>query len=124
MGDSAEAIAYYTVRLPTPTLSGAAASTVRKGRIVSADRDIRPADVATLIRKYDADVADWESSAIAHVAKRNQTPVYIIRGVTDVVSDAGSEAYGNLEGFEAEAQKILGRLVELLGDVTLLDELR
>jgi hypothetical protein len=40
------------------------------------------------------------------------------------LSDAGSEAYGNLAGFEAEAQKILGRLVELLGDVTLLDELR
>lgn len=119
MGDSAEAIAYYTVRLPTPALSGAAAESVRRGRIVSADRDIRPADVDALIRKYDADVADWESSAIAHVARRNQVPVYILRGVTDVVSDAGSEAYGNFEGFEAEAQKILGRLVELLGDVTL-----
>lgn len=119
MGDSAEAIAYYTVRLPTPALSGAAAASVRRGRVVSADRDVRPADVDALIRKYDADVADWESSAIAHVARRNQTPVYILRGVTDVVSDAGSEAYGNLEGFEAEAQKILGRQVELLAHVHL-----
>lgn len=119
MGDSAEAIAYYTVRLPTPRISDAAASSVRKGRIASADRDIRPADVDMLIRKYDADVADWESSAIAHVARRNQTPVYILRGVTDVVSHAGSEAYGNLEGFEAEAQKILARLLALLEHVTL-----
>lgn len=116
MGDSSEAIAYYSTRLKVPRTSDA---TVRTGRILSADRDVRPSDVAMLIEKYKAQIADWESSAIAHVAKRNGTPVYIIRAVSDVVSPTGSELYGNIEGFEVEARTIMKRLIELLADVTL-----
>jgi adenosylhomocysteine nucleosidase len=119
MGDSAEAIAYYTTRLPTPRVSSAAMAGLRKGRIVSADRDVRPADASVLGAKYDANIADWESSAIAHVAMRNQATLYVIRAVSDVVSEAGSEAYGDIAVFEAESRAIMKRLVDLLGDVAL-----
>ena len=119
MGDSAEAIAHYTTRLETPDVSSAAMAGLRRGRIVSGDRDVRPADASALGEKYDASIADWESSAIAHVARRNQTRLYVIRAVSDVVSAAGSEAYGNIEVFEAESRAIMKRLVALLGEVSL-----
>lgn len=118
MGDSAEAIAHYTTRLDTPRVSRGATG-LRRGRIVSADRDVRPADASTLSARYDAHIADWESSAIAHVARRNQTTLYVIRAVSDVVSEAGSEAYGDIAVFEAESRVIMKRLVDLLGDVAL-----
>lgn len=119
MGDSAEAIAHYTTRLPTPHVASAAMAGLRTGRIVSADRDVRPADALALGDRYDANIADWESSAIAHVAKRNESTLYIIRAVSDVVSEEGSAAYGNLEVFEAESRAIMKRLVDLLGHVSL-----
>jgi adenosylhomocysteine nucleosidase len=119
MGDSAEAIAHYTTRLDTPRVASAAMAGLRTGRIVSADRDVRPADARALGDKYDASIADWESSAIAHVARRNQTRLYVIRAVSDVVSEAGSETYGSIEVFEAEARVIMKRLVDLLGHVAL-----
>jgi hypothetical protein len=53
------------------------------------------------------------------VARRNQTTLYIIRAVSDVVSDDGSAAYGNLEVFEAESRAIMKRLLDLLAHVTL-----
>jgi adenosylhomocysteine nucleosidase len=119
MGDSAEAIAYYTTRLPAPRVSSAAMAGLRRGRIVSADRDVRPADATALSAKYDAAIADWESSAIAHVASRNHATLYVIRAVSDVVSEAGSEAYGDIAVFEAESRVIMKRLVDLLGDIAL-----
>jgi adenosylhomocysteine nucleosidase len=119
MGDSAEAIAHYTTRLDTPRVSPAAMAGLRKGRIVSADRDVRPADASALSARYDAAIADWESSAIARVARRNQATLYVIRAVSDVVSEAGSEAYGDIAVFEAESRVIMKRLVDLLGDVAL-----
>jgi adenosylhomocysteine nucleosidase len=119
MGDSAEAIAHYTTRLDTPRVSSAAMAGLRRGRIVSADRDVRPADAGALSARYDAHIADWESSAIAHVARRNQARLYVIRAVSDVVSEAGSEAYGDIAVFEAESRVIMKRLVDLLGDVAL-----
>ena len=50
-----------------------------------------------LIEKYNAVAADWESGAIAWVAKKNNTRVLILRGVSDLVDDSGGEAYGNLD---------------------------
>lgn len=119
MGDSEEAIAHYTTRLSTPRVAAAAMSGLRSGRIVSADRDVRPEDASALGDRYDASIADWESSAIAHVARRNQTTLYIIRAVSDVVSADGSAAYGDLAVFEAESRAVMKRLVDLLEHVTL-----
>lgn len=119
MGDSAEAIAHYTTRLTTPRVTGAARAGLRTGRILSADRDVRPEDARVLAQQYDANIADWESSAIAHVASRNQTTLYVIRAVSDVVGEGGSPAYGNIELFEAESRAIMKRLVELLAHVSL-----
>ncbi len=69
---------------------------IRKSAMVSADQDLDPLRIPHLRKHYNAIAGDWESSAIAHVAKKNKTRCYIIRGITDIVDKTGSEAYGNM----------------------------
>jgi adenosylhomocysteine nucleosidase len=73
----------------------------------SADRDILPSDVEYLIENHDARAADWESGAIAWVARHNQKPLIILRGVSDLVSPHGGESYGNVAVFQRNTRKIM-----------------
>jgi adenosylhomocysteine nucleosidase len=112
MGDPDEAIDAYTTTLDTlwaRNLDG-----VRHGVLVSGDRDIVPGDISTLQSKYGATAADWESGAIAWTARKNGVPLFIIRGVSDVVSETESLAYGDLDHFEEGAEMVMRRLVEVL----------
>ncbi len=56
----------------------------------------------------------WESGAIAWVAKRNNLHLLILRGVTDLVSNSGSAAYGDLVYFEQAAFSVIAALVKSL----------
>ncbi len=112
MGDSEAAAAMYRTHLDLSWLCQPYPSPVRRGHMVSADRDIIPTDVTMLKERYHAVAADWESGAIAWVASRNQARCLILRGVTDLVSEAGGEVYGLVEVFREEAQKVMTRLVE------------
>ena len=91
---------------------------VRRSILVSADRDLVPAEICELQRKYGAIAGDWESGAIAYVAARNQVRCLILRGVSDLVSEHGGEAYDDEDLFPARAAQImealLGSLHELI----------
>lgn len=54
-----------------------------EGTVATADQDIN-FDVRTTLLAHGADVADWESAAVALVAHRNRVPVLILRGVSDI----------------------------------------
>ncbi len=84
--------------------------------MLSADRDLVPADIAGLVQRYGALAVDWESGAIAWVASRNQKRVAIVRGVTDVVSASGSPAYGNEAYFAEATSKVMTALLDTLPD--------
>jgi adenosylhomocysteine nucleosidase len=114
MGDAAEAIADYTTDVDLTWARGEDPTGVRRGLLLSADRDIQAADVPRLASQYHAVAADWESGAIAWVARANRTPVLILRGVTDLVDEAGDEAYGNPEVFEAGSRAVMATLVDQL----------
>jgi adenosylhomocysteine nucleosidase len=88
-----------------------------RGLLVSADRDIVPADISMLVEKYGAVAADWESGAIAWVAKRNGVRCLILRGVTDLVGPSGGEAYGNIELFHENTRAIMKLLIDQLPDL-------
>ena len=81
---------------------------------MSADRDLRPADITRLREKYHAIAGDWETGAIAYTCARNKQKLLILRGVSDLVSPAGAEAYGNekvfVQGTEVVMKKLLGEL--------------
>ncbi|NPV56183.1 MAG: 5'-methylthioadenosine/S-adenosylhomocysteine nucleosidase [Anaerolineae bacterium] len=115
MGDPDQALDYYRTHLDLAWLSAPPYPLpVRRGRLISADRDILSHDIPTLKQRFQAVAADWESGAIAWVAHRNGTPCLILRGVSDLVAESGGEAYGDLAVFHAGTQQVMQALLESL----------
>jgi adenosylhomocysteine nucleosidase len=114
MGDPQGAIDYYTTHLDLSWLREPYPLAVQRSLLVSGDRDLLAGDIERLAACYGAVAGDWESGSIAWTARRNGTPLLILRGVTDLVSSSGGEAYGDLALFEQAAECILVRLIESL----------
>lgn len=116
MGDAEAHIDHYRTAVDLSWLPpvDALPQAVHRGLIVSADRDLHPDDIPSLVKRFDASAADWESGAIAWVAARNQTRLLILRGVSDLVDETGGEAYGGLDFFRQAATKIISNLLHHL----------
>lgn len=114
MTDPSQAIEAYSVEQDLSWLPDPAPQPVKVGTLLSADRDILAKDIPDLIANFDADVADWESGAIAWVASKNHLPCLILRGVSDLVDMQSGEAYGNYALFEAQSRTIMADLVHHL----------
>lgn len=112
MGNPDEAIDAYTTEFDTSWAK--CLKEVQQGILVSGDRDIVQGDIQELRSKYGATAADWESGSIAWTAKKNNTQLFIIRGVSDVVSEAEALAYGDLDHFEEGTEMVMKRLIETL----------
>jgi adenosylhomocysteine nucleosidase len=111
MGDAAQAIDYYSSTPEVPVLLD---PEIKKEIMVSGDQDIDPRLIPGLVEKYGASAADWESSSIAHVAKKNGKKLVILRGVSDVVDRKGSETYGNEDAFREACRGIMKALLDKL----------
>ena len=103
---------YYASDLDLSFLLEPYPCAVKRQIMLSADRDLLAEDIPFLVQKYNATVCDWESAAIAFVAKRNAVPLVILRGVSDLVSPSGGEAYGNLALFHQSTTSIMKNLLE------------
>lgn len=114
MSDPDEAIKAYSVDLDLSWLCHPYPLNVRQVRMLSADRDILAGDIVSLINRYDAVAADWESGAIAWVASRNHVRCLILRGVSDLVGVDGGEAYGNHSVFKAGTNQVMTCLLKSL----------
>src|SRR5258708_31303896 len=114
MGDASQAIADYSTDLDVAWAAGELPGGVRRGLLLSADRDILPSDIPRLRASYRGIAADWESGAIAYVARANRTPILILRGVSDLVGEAGGEAYGNEAVFEEGTRQVMTKLIRHL----------
>jgi adenosylhomocysteine nucleosidase len=113
MGDPDEAIEAYSARLDPSIWPAELRGEVRTQVLVSADKDLVPGDIPRLVEKYRASAGDWESGAIAWTAKRNGTPVVILRGVSDIVGPSGSVTYGDMGNFEKGTRVVMARLLDL-----------
>jgi adenosylhomocysteine nucleosidase len=111
MGDASTAISDYTTDLDLSWLR-ASPPGIRRTLLVSADRDLVPAEIATLAQKYGAVAGDWESGAIAYTCAHNRQRVLILRGVTDLVTSQTGEAYGNESAFVAGTTVVMNRLLD------------
>ena len=111
MGDSDAHIAHYTTKLDLSWLKKPYPEKVHQTLLVSGDRDLNPKEIKVLNRKFGAIAGDWESGAIAFVAKRNSVPCLILRGVSDLVSESGGEAYEDADLFKKSAKTIMGQLM-------------
>lgn len=112
MGDL-DIVSYYASSLDLNWLSEPYPFPVRRGLIASADSDLPPTKIPFL-KSHGAIAADWESAALAWVAQRNSARLLILRGVSDMVSEAGGEAYNNIEVFNERARGIMEQLIEQL----------
>ncbi len=112
MGDPAEAIAHYSTRLNLSWLKQPYPRNVVCTRLLSADRDLDPGQIQWLEETFNAVAVDWESGAIAWVALRSNTPCLILRGVTDLVSNKGGEAYDGITFFQQSARQIMFSLLD------------
>ena len=116
MGDPGSHTYHYTTEIDLGWLNEPYPSPVRRGLLISGDRDLIPGEISTLKRKYGAIAGDWESASIAYVAARNRVPVLILRGVSDLVSEQGGEVYGDEPRFEKSAARIMRELLKVLPD--------
>jgi len=110
MGDL-DVVSYYASSLDLSWLAEPHPYPVRRGMIASADSDLPPGKIP-LLRSLGAIAADWESAALAWVAQRNNARLLILRGVSDMVSEEGGEAYNNIEIFHERAKRIMQQLIE------------
>ena len=111
MYDPEQAIDHYSCNIDLSWLKEPLPYPVRRGLLISADRDIVVGDIPMLVEKYGAVAADWESGAIAWVAKKNGVKCLILRGVTDLVGTQGGEAYGNIGLFHENTRKVMEELI-------------
>ena len=116
MGDPGTHIDHYSTEMDLRWLLEPYPSPVRRGLMISGDRDLIPREIGELRLKYGAIAGDWESASIAFVAARNQVPVLILRGVSDLVSEKGGEVYGEEHRFERSAARIMRELLKILPD--------
>jgi len=114
MGDPEDAIDHYATAIDLAWLKRPDPIPVQRSLLVSGDRDLVAGEVEHLKKRYNAVAGDWESGAIAWVAERNRVCTLILRGVTDLVSSSGGEAYGNLALFQQATQEIMQRLLASL----------
>jgi adenosylhomocysteine nucleosidase len=97
---------YYTSSVDLNWLAEPYPYPARRGTIASADSDLPP-DKIRFLKSKGALAADWESAALAWVAQKNQARLLILRGVSDMVSEQGGEAYNNIEIFKHRAKEIM-----------------
>lgn len=110
MGDSQEAIDAYSTDIDVDWIGDADPMPVVRSTLLSGDRDLVPEEIEALQRKFEVKAVDWESGAIAWVAKRNGKRVLILRGVTDLVRPAGGEVYGNAAAFAESTAAVMKQL--------------
>ncbi len=112
MGDPVEHVQHYSTTIDLDWLGKAPLpGGYQRGLLVSGDRDLMVEDILHLKEEYGAYAGDWESGAIAWVAKKNSVRVLIIRGVSDLVGPMGNETYGNIALFASSAEKLMEKML-------------
>ena len=106
---------YYASFLDLSWLVGPYPYPALRGLVASADSDLPPHKIAFL-KSHGAIAADWESSALGWVARKNNTRLLILRVVSDIVNEEGGEVYGDIELFNVRAAQIMKRLIDQLPD--------
>ena len=108
------AIDHYAVKANLDWMGSDLPFQVKRLKLYSADRDIRPVDVAGILRTLSASAADWESGAFAWVCAKNHRDWLVLRAVTDLVGDQFAEALGNADLWKSRTRKAMETLLNTL----------
>ncbi len=117
IGESGKSIRDYRTTISLDWVKNEQIKQLKRAKIATADQDIDPERLNELNSKYGVVVGDWESGAIAWIAKRNKTKLLILRGVSDVVGEKGNPAYKVDETiFKKGVKRIMGKLIPLVNE--------
>jgi adenosylhomocysteine nucleosidase len=114
MGDPIEHIQHYSTEIDVSWVAQPYPMEVRRSLLISADRDLIVDEIPILKAKFGAIAGDWESGAIAWVAKKNHTRCLILRGVTDIVGPGGGEAYNDPDFYNQQTTLVMKTLLDSL----------
>lgn len=106
---------YYASSLDLSWIAEPYPHPARLALIASADSDLPPQKIP-LLKSKGAVAADWESAALAWVARKNNARLLILRAVSDIVNETEGEAYDNIEIFNERAKDIMKQLISQLPD--------
>ena len=106
---------YYASSLDVSWLANPLPHPARRALVASADSDLPPGKIPSL-KSRGVVAADWESAALAWVARKNDTRLLILRAVSDIVNEQEGEAYDNIEIFNERAKEIMRKLIAQLPD--------
>lgn len=111
MADYQEALDYYSAELETDWIGPNLPCNTRRSTIASADQDIDFKNHKLLSETFKVPAADWESAPIAWVARKNETPCLILRGVSDIVKATSSESDNNLSLWQDRTRAIMQKII-------------
>ena len=106
---------YYASSLDVSWLANPLPHPARRALVASADSDLPPGKIPSL-KSRGVVAADWESAALAWVARKNDARLLILRAVSDSVNEQDGEAYDNIEIFNERAKEIMRKLIAQLPD--------
>jgi len=104
---------YYASSLDLSWLAEPDLFPTRRATLASADSDLPP-HMIPFLKSHGAIAADWESAALAWVARKNNARLLILRAVSDLVGEEGGEAYDNIEIFNERCKEIMKQLITQL----------
>lgn len=118
MGDVEAELEYYASRADRALFAYVPGSaTLRQVTIGTGDRDLDDHEARSVAELLEVDVIDWESAAIAFVARQNGIPWLIVKGVSDMITsnrDTQSLHRSYAEGAELIMTRLLGMVGPLL----------
>lgn len=111
MGDSQQAIDYYSAELDTDWIGSTLPENTRRAPLASADQDIDFRNFRILTEDLGVPAADWESTAIAWVLKTHGIKGLILRGVSDIINRTNAETDNNHALWRSRVDKIMKNLL-------------
>jgi len=104
---------YLDSKLNIESVSHLRALGIHIGRIATGDQDIDLL-VRQSLEPLGVLAADWESAAIAHVCALNETPVVVIRGVSDIPGYEGASVQDQAESYFTRTPRIMDKILNVI----------
>jgi len=101
---------YLDSKLDTKRLEYLRALGIKFGRIATGDQDIDLL-IRQSLEPLGVIAADWESAAVSHICSLNDTPLTVIRGVTDIPGYNGASMADQADSYYALTPRIMDRIL-------------
>lgn len=104
---------YLDSKLDVERLGYLKALGIKFGRIATGDQDIDLL-IRQSLEPLGVIAADWESAAVSHICALNNTPLTVIRGVTDIPGYEGATMTDQANSYYALTPRIMDQILNTI----------